>query len=179
MRAVNLNKQRERSGMQGMFLDDVRVGQVFESTSVTVSTEDILAFARAFDPNPFHLDKAVAMRHGFPDIIAPGMYTLSLSMKLFFDLNLWNEAVLPSPGVNEVVWKRPVFPETRLFVRATVKEVIPSRTKPDLGIIKVHQETLDIAGETLFMHVEAMHRLRRRHEIEGATARIHGRGDAE
>jgi len=54
MRTVNLNEQEERSGMQGMFLDDVRAGQVFKSTSVTVSTEDILAFARAFDPNPFH-----------------------------------------------------------------------------------------------------------------------------
>lgn len=165
--------------MSGMFLEDVRAGQVFETTPVTVSAAEILAFAKAFDPNQFHLDKAVAIGHGFPDIIAPGMFTLSLSMKLFFDLNLWNEAVLPSPGINAVSWKRPVFPGTRLFVRATVQEVIPSRTKPDQGIIKVQQETLDTQGNTLLMTVEALHRLKRRQAGAKARATIPEQGEAE
>ncbi|MCJ1901689.1 MaoC family dehydratase N-terminal domain-containing protein [Paracoccus versutus] len=148
--------------MLNMFFDDFAVGQVFETKVATVSSADILAFANAFDPNPFHLDKAAARCHGFPDIIAPGMHTLSLSLKLFFDLNLWDEAVLPSPGMENVRWHRPVLPDTTMFVRATVSQMLPSRSKPDWGIIKVHQETLDRSSGALLLTVDALHRLKRR-----------------
>lgn len=148
--------------MHGMFFDDFSVDQIFESKAVTVSTADILNFANAFDPNPFHLDTEVARGHGFPDIIAPGMHTLSLSMKLFFDLDLWDDAVLPSPGIDNVRWHRPVLPGTCLFVRAKVSEVLPSRSKPDRGIIKVHQETLEQTTDKVLMSADVMHRLKRR-----------------
>src|SRR5690606_36532190 len=96
------------------------------------------------------------------DIIAPGMHTLSLSMKLFFELTLWDEAVLPSLGLENVRWHRPVLPDTCLFVRATVSQTLPSRSKPDRGIIKIHQDTLDKTDGTVVMSVDVMHRLRRR-----------------
>ncbi|QEP30448.1 acyl dehydratase (plasmid) [Pukyongiella litopenaei] len=148
--------------MHGMFFDDVTVGQIFETKAVTVSKTDILNFANGFDPNLFHLDTAVARCHGFPDVIAAGMHTLSLSMKLFFDLNLWDDAVLPSPGIDNVRWLRPVLPDTCLFVKAKVSEVLPSRSKPDRGIIKVHQETLEQSTGAVLLSLDAMHRLKRR-----------------
>lgn len=148
--------------MHGMFFEDFRVDQAFETKDIVVSRADILSFADAFDPNPFHLDTAEARRRGFPDIIAPGMHTLSISMRLFFELNLWDEAVLPSPGIQNVRWHHPVLPDTRLFVKATVVQVLPSKSKSDRGIVKVHQKTLDRTNDTVLMTVDVMHRLKRR-----------------
>lgn len=148
--------------MHGMFFDDLYVGQSFETECEIVSEADILAFASEFDPNPFHLDKSAASRLGFPNVIASGMHTLSISMKLFFQLNLWDEAVMPSPGLNNLRWHRPVFPGTHLFVRATVSETRVSTSKPDRGIITIHQETLDKMTNTPLMSIDAMHRLKRR-----------------
>lgn len=150
--------------MTGMFFDDFMVGQIFESEDTEVSKANILSFATAFDPNPFHLDEAAALRLGFPDVIASGMHTLSLSMKLFFELNLWDEAVLPSPGLENVRWHRPVVPGTRLYVRATVSETLASKSKPDRGIIKIRQDTLDKADDCVLMSVDVLHRLKRRHQ---------------
>lgn len=146
--------------MHGLFFDDFEVGQVFETKDLTVSTADILSFAAAFDPNPFHLDRAAANQLGFPDVIASGMHTLSLSMKLFFELNLWNEAVLPSPGLESVRWHKPVLPNTRMYVRATVSQKTLSRSRPDRGIIKIHQDTLDKRSNDVLMSVDVLHRLK-------------------
>jgi len=148
--------------MHGMYFDDFTVGQVFETRELTVSAADILGFAEVYDPNPFHLDKAAASALGFPDIIASGMHTLSLSMKLFFELKLWDEAVLPSPGLENLLWHRPVLPDTCLYVRATVSHTLPSRSKPDRGIIRFRQETLEKTTDTVLMSVDALHRLKRR-----------------
>ncbi|MDR7126742.1 MaoC/PaaZ C-terminal domain-containing protein [Pseudotabrizicola sp. 4114] len=148
--------------MQGLYFEDIFVNQVFETKEITVSRADILDFAGTFDPNPFHLDKNAATQLGFPDIIASGMHTLSLSMKLFFELKLWDEAILPSPGLENVRWHRSVFPDTHLYVKATVRQILPSTSKPDRGIIKIHQETLDKTTNQALMTVDVMHRLRRR-----------------
>lgn len=148
--------------MPSLFFEDILVGQSFETEAVSVSKADILSFANSFDPNPFHLDREVARTQGFDDIIAPGMQTLSLSMKLFFDLNLWNDAVLPSPGINSVRWLRPVLPDMKLYVKAEVIEVLPSKSKPNQGIIKILQDTMDRETGAVLMTVEVLHRLKRR-----------------
>lgn len=148
--------------MSGMFFDDVVVGQVFETRAETITKSAILDFATSFDPNPFHLNSDVAKCHGFADVIAPGMHTVSLSLKLFFDLKLWDDAVLPSPGIDNIRWHRPVLPGTRLFVRAKVTEVLPSKSRPDQGIIKIQQQTLELITGNLLLSAEVMHRLKRR-----------------
>ena len=81
-----------------LYLDDLTVGQRFETGSVTVSEADIIAFAKQFDPQYYHVDPVAAQKSAFGGLIASGFHTLSLSMRLFFDLKLWPESVIASPG---------------------------------------------------------------------------------
>lgn len=150
----------------GLFFEDVSVGQIFESARRTIERPEILTFAEAYDPNAFHLDSAAARAIGLRDVIASGFHTLSLSFQLFFDIHPWDDAVLPSPGVDKIRFLRPLYPGDTVFVRATVLEIIPSATKPDRGIVRVSHETINAASLEPILTAEAMHRLRRRANID-------------
>ena len=149
--------------MPGLFLDDIQPGQVFETPSYTVTKSEIINFAKAFDPNTFHLDDNAARSIGLPGIIASGFHTLSLSFRLFFDLKLYDEAaVLPSPGLDAIRWLKPLRPGETILVRATAKEVVPSQSKPDRGIVRFLHETVNIASRDIILSAECIHRVRRR-----------------
>ena len=94
----------------GLYLDDLKAGQRFATGSVTVSEAEIIAFARQFDPQYYHIDPEAAKKSAFGGLIASGFHTLSLSFRLFFDLNLWPEAVIASPGMDQVKWLKPMRP---------------------------------------------------------------------
>ncbi len=154
--------------MAGLYFGDVQVGQVFKTATHRVSRADILHFAADFDPNPFHLDQGAAVAAGLPDVIASGFHTLSLSFRLFFQLHLWDDAVLPSPGLDQVRWTRPLYPDENVMVRATVTEATKSTSKPDQGIIRMLHETILVESEKAILTVQAMHRLKVRPVAEGA-----------
>jgi acyl dehydratase len=147
--------------MSNLYFDDFSPGQTFQSPSMTVTREQIVDFAREFDPNPFHHDEAAARAAGYPSIIASGFHTLSLSFRLFFDLNLWSTAILPSPGLAEVKFLRPLFPDQAIRIRAEVLETIPSRSRPDQGLLRFRHDTMADTGEVI-LTAECLHRLRRR-----------------
>jgi acyl dehydratase len=147
--------------MPDLFFDDFSPGQTFESRSMTITREQIIAFAREFDPNPFHHSKEAALAAGYTDIIASGLHTLSLSFRLFFDLELWSSAILPSPGLAGVQFIRPLSPGQTICIRAEVLEAIPSRSKPDRGLLRFRHDTISGAGEVI-LTAECLHRLRRR-----------------
>jgi len=147
--------------MHDLYFDDFSVGQRFVSARRTVTADEIAAFAQAYDPNPFHLDDAPARAAGYPGIIASGFHMLSLSFRLFFDLKLWETAIMPSPGMDEVRWLKPLLPDQTIWIEAEVIEVVPSRSKPDRGILRFRHDTFAEPGEKL-MTVDCMHRLRRR-----------------
>ena len=151
--------------MTGLFFDDIRAGQLFESAHHIVTRSEILEFARVYDPNPFHLDPIAARALGLGDIIASGFHTLSLSFRLFFEIRPWDDAILPSPGVDKIRFLQPVYPESCVFVRATVLEILPSRSRPDRGLIRMSHETLDANSLEPVLSAEAMHRLRRRDDL--------------
>ena len=153
----------------GLFFDDIRTGQVFESAPHVVPRSEIVEFARSYDPNMFHLDPAAARAIGLTDVIASGFHTLSLSFRLFFDIHPWDDAILPSPGIDKVRFLKPVYPGDSLFVRATVIETTVSRSRPDRGIVRVSHETLNATSREPVLSAEAMHRLRRR---DGFTRNI-------
>jgi len=148
--------------MSGLFFEDIQVGQVFEAGPYTVIRDEIIDFARTFDPNPFHLEDAAAASLGMPSVIASGFHTLSLSFRLFFDLHLWDEAIMPSPGMDNVRWLKPLFPGDSIGIRATVIEATLSRSKPDRGVVKVRHDTLALGSGSVVLTAEAMHRLRTR-----------------
>jgi acyl dehydratase len=155
-----------RMVMAGRFFDDIAIGQVFETEPHTVSRSEILSFAESFDPNPFHLDENAANDVGLPSVIASGLHTLSLSFRLFFDLHLWDEAIMPSPGIDRVRWLKPLLPDQTIRVRATVVDT--KLWKPEYGVVRMHHETLETASNNPILTVDAMHRLRRHRPVADA-----------
>ena len=118
------------------YLEDFAPGQAFDLGQCRVTQADIVAFARAFDPQPFHVDEHAAADSIYGGIIASGWHTLSLFMRLFVDGLLCDAASLGSPGVDKVRWRHPVRPGDLLRARATVQAVVPSRSRPDRGIVR-------------------------------------------
>ena len=119
------------------FLDDLEVGERFSTRAATLSEEDILDFARRFDPQPFHVDREAASRSIYGGLIASGFHTASLVFRLFIELGLFTESSMGSPGADELLWRAPVRPGDSLRTEVEVLEVRPSSTKPDRGIARL------------------------------------------
>ncbi len=126
------------------YFEDATVGDVLELGSRTVSEAEILAFARDFDPQPFHIDPQAAAQSIFGGIIASGWHTCALTMRLMVD----------GPGVEHIRWLRPVRPGDTLSARLVVLEVRPSQSKPDRGAVRMRTEVTNQAGE-LVMTMES------------------------
>lgn len=131
------------------YFEDYPVGEVFEFGPIEVDEEEVLAFATRYDPQPMHIDPQFAAKGPFGGLIASGWHTLSLMMRLMVDNYSSTNAGLASPGVDEVRWTRPVRPGDRLTLRATVLEAIPSRSKPDRGVIRSLMEAVNQNGEVV------------------------------
>jgi len=133
--------------MKKIYFEDFRVGQVIELGSRTVSKDEIIAFARQFDPQPFHVDEAAAERSIYGGLIASGMHTCSIFMRLLYDGLLSRAASMGSPGQDELRWIKPVRPGDTLSARGLVEELIPSRSKPDRGLIRTTYEVFNQDGD--------------------------------
>ena len=122
------------------YLDDLAVGQRFASGTVTVTEAAIKAFARDYDPQPFHLDAAAADASLFQGLAASGWHTAALTMRLLVDGGLpIAGGIIGASG--ELAWPRPVRPGDRLAVVSEVLEIRPSRSRPERGMVKVRSET--------------------------------------
>ena len=130
-----------------LYLEDFEPGQIIELGSRTVTKEEIIAFAEQYDPQPFHIDEAAAAETIYGGLIASGWHTVSLHMRLLVDGLLSNAASMGSPGVDEVRWLKPVRPGDVLTARGVVHEVVPSRSKPDRGILRTTYEMFNQDGE--------------------------------
>ena len=133
--------------MVEIYFEDFQIGQVYELGSYTVSEEQILTFAREFDPQPFHVDSVLAAESIYGGIIASGLHTASIFMRLLYDGLLCRSASMGSPGQDELRWLRPVRPGDTLTARGTVEELIPSKSKPDRGLVRKSYEVLNQHGE--------------------------------
>jgi acyl dehydratase len=132
-----------------LYFEDLPPGDVRESAPRTISREEMLAFARAYDPQPFHLDEAAAARTIYSGLIASGWLTVAVMMRLLWDTLLKDAVSLGSPGADEVRWLKPVRPGDTLRARFTVVEAIPSRSKPDRGVLRTFTELLNQHGEVV------------------------------
>jgi len=130
-----------------LYFEDFPPGDVRESPVRTVTRDEILTFARQFDPQPFHLDDEAAKRSVFGGLLASGWHTCAIYMRLMWETFLKDTASLGSPGVDEIRWVKPVRPGDSLRVRFTVVEAVPSRSKPDRGIVRVLSEVFNQHGE--------------------------------
>jgi acyl dehydratase len=130
-----------------LYLEDFQVGQVVELGSTTITRDEILDFATQYDPQPFHVDEAAAEQSIYGGLIASGWHTVSLFMRLLVDGLLCQAASLGSPGVDEVRWLKPVRPGDTLLARGIIHAVIPSRSKPDRGILRTTYEMFNQDGD--------------------------------
>lgn len=129
------------------YFEDYRVGMVDEFGEVHVTVEEIVEFARRYDPQTMHIDADAAAKGPFGGLIASGWHTAAMIMRLFVENYLSKVATLPSPGIDELRWTRPVRPGDRLLVRVTVTEARRSRSKPDRGVVRSLVEVLNQDGE--------------------------------
>jgi len=129
------------------YFEDFHVGQRDDLGSVVVTGADIVAFARQFDPQPFHVDPQAARASAFGGLVASGWHTASLFMRLYVERVLAHAASVLSPGVDELRWLRPVRPGDTLSARATVLACTPSRTRPDRGTVRILGEMTNHRGE--------------------------------
>jgi len=147
--------------MPTRYFEDFKVGDVVEAGSKTVAKEEVLAFAREFDPQPFHVDEAAAKQSIYGGLIASGWHSGSMLMRMFYEAVFRDAAAMGSPGIDELRWLKPVRPGDTLSFRAIVLEATPSRSKPDRGLIKTQCELLNQHGEVV-MSLKPINFIRRR-----------------
>jgi acyl dehydratase len=131
------------------YFEDYVPGFTVDCGSVPVSEAEIVAFAKEFDPQPFHVDPVGAVDGPFGGLIASGWHTASLTMRQLVEHWVSPESSLGAAGVDEIRWPRPVRPGDTLHVRATVLEARRSKSKPDRGIIRSLAEMTNQHGDTV------------------------------
>jgi len=131
------------------YFEDYRVGEVLEYGDYLFTEEEIVGFARRYDPQPFHVDKAAAGKSVFGGLIASGWMTGSVMMRMLVENFVSPRSSMGSPGLDELRWLRPVRPGDRLRVRVTVLEARQSQTKPDRGVILLLQEAINQDDEVV------------------------------
>ena len=131
------------------FFEDFSPGEVTEFGDYLVTEEEILEYARRYDPQPFHVDREAAAESMFGGLIASGWMTGSIMMRLLVEHFISPISGMGSPGVDEVRWPKPVRAGDRLSVRITTIEAKRSQSKPDRGIIQVQQEMINQHGDTV------------------------------
>src|SRR5262249_10293136 len=129
------------------FFEDFAVGQTFRSATTTVTAEAIKAFAAQFDPQPFHLGEDDARRSFFGSLAASGWHTAAMVMRMIVESDLRPAGGTIGAGVEDLRWPRPVRPGDVLHVEGEVLDVRPSRSRPELGVVKIRATTLNQKGE--------------------------------
>jgi acyl dehydratase len=154
--------------IEDRWFEDFVPGAVYEFGRVEVTRDEIIDFARRFDPQPMHVDPDAAAHGHFRGLIASGWHTAGLMMRLFVDHFLPGHASLASPGIDELRWSYPVRPGDVLRLRVTVLDATRSRSKPDRGMVRTLIEVLNQNGE-IVMSLKPMNLLRCRPVDPGAT----------
>ena len=134
--------------MPDLHFEDFEPGQVYELGTRPVTESEIVAFAREWDPQPFHTDPEAAKESVFGGLIASGWHTGAMWMRMYVDTML-GSAARGSPGIEELRWLAPVRPGDTLSGRLTVLEATPSATRPDRGTIRIRGEMVNQDGVTV------------------------------
>jgi acyl dehydratase len=130
-----------------IYFEDLQVGQVLDLGQTTVSAEEIVDFAREWDPQPMHVNAGGAADGLYDGLIASGWHTVCLWMRQACDNFLLDARSMGSPGVDQLRWTRPVRPGDTLTMRGTVMEARASKSRPDIGTVNFSFETLNQDGE--------------------------------
>jgi acyl dehydratase len=143
------------------YFEDYVEGEVYRFGSIAVTEDEVIGFAKRYDPQSFHTDAEAAKRSPFGGLIASGWHTAGLMMRLFADHYLTHVASLASPGLDELRWLKPVRPGDTLSIRVTVLKAVASKSKPDRGVVTSGIEVLNQADE-IVMTLKAVNFIGRR-----------------
>jgi acyl dehydratase len=132
--------------MPKRFFEDLKKGDRFKSGTYKVSAEQLISFAREFDPQPFHLDAVVADQTIFKGLIASGWHTAAMTMRLFVQTLNFAEGAI-GLGVDELRWPIAVRPDDVLQVETEIVDLRESRSKPGHGIVRLRNVTTNQRGE--------------------------------
>ena len=130
-----------------LWYEDFPAGEVVEYGDYHVSAEEIIEFAREFDPQPFHLDEEAARKSILGGLCASGWHVCAIFMRMMFDGFIRETASMGSPGVEEVKWLKPVYAGETLHCRRTTLEARRSASRPDMGLVKFRWELFGAEGE--------------------------------
>jgi len=128
------------------YLEDLQVGEKTRTESVTVTEEDILDFARRFDPQPMHVD-----RNAPGGLIASGWHTAAIVMRLVADSKPFGNLPVLGLGVDGIEWRQPVRPGDTIQVEMEVLAIRPSKSKPTHGIVKARSTARNQRGEVVYV----------------------------
>jgi acyl dehydratase len=129
------------------YYEDFKIGDRFMSGGMTMTEAGIIEFARQWDPQPFHIDAEFARKWAYGGLIASGLHTMSATLRLWLDLGIFRASSLGSPGIGEVQFPRPVRPGDTLRVVTDITELRPSSSKPDRGVARIRQVTINQRDE--------------------------------
>ena len=133
--------------MSILSFEDFHPGQIFEYGAYRVTRDEIIAFAKEFDPQPQHLDEASAAKTMLGKLCASGWHTTAMTMRMHCDGFLANTSGLGAPGVEECRWVKPVLPGDVLRVRAAVGKTRASLSRPEMGLVELTFEVMNDRGE--------------------------------
>jgi acyl dehydratase len=145
------------------YFEDYVVGSLLTVGPVTVTEDEIVDFARRYDPQPFHVDREAAARGPYGGIIGSGWHTCAIVMRALVDEYISPASALGSPGIDELRWRAPVRPGDALSIAVRVVESRVSRSKPELGIVRTGVEVTNQDG-TLLLTMTANNLVLRRPE---------------
>src|SRR5438876_12295481 len=143
------------------YFEDFVAGETIELGSHEFTTDSIIAFPRAYDPQPMHTDPELARSSPYGGLIASGWHTVGAYMRLLVDNLIAGTVSLGSPGIDQLRWLKPVRPGDVLTARITFLEATLSRSRPDRGILRSRGEMVNQNDEVV-MQVEAVNFFGRR-----------------
>jgi len=144
------------------YWEDMHPGDVRDLGTISPTREDIVTFARQFDPQPFHLDEEAAKGSVFGTLCASGWHTCSMAMRLMVTNFLHQAASLGSPGLENVKWLKPVLPGDILRLEHSIVEARPMSKRPDVGLVRTEWDMFNQHGDKV-LHMEGWGMFRRRH----------------
>jgi acyl dehydratase len=131
------------------YYEDFAPGTVREFGATRVERDAVIAFASAFDPQPFHLDEEEAAASLFGRLSASGWHTASMAMRMMCDAYLLESASLGSPGVDELRWHKPVHPGDTLSMRMEILQARLMNSRPGVGLVQSQWTVFNQQRETV------------------------------
>jgi acyl dehydratase len=137
-----------------IYFEDLQVGAETEFGSYKVTREEVLEFARKYDPQPFHLSDEEAAKTHFKRLSASGWHTAAMTMGVIARYVVDDQqAGLGSPGIDEIRWKKPVYPGDTLYVGGRILDKTPSRSRPEMGSFRTETTVTNQEGEVVMTFI--------------------------